>query len=356
LARIALVCEPPDGGVAEHVMHLARGLEAHGHTPLLFVAPEFKYRDVVETHVLPFRRDYSHPREDLRALTALVRGVRGMDLVHSHSAKAGVIGRVAARIARLPSVYTPHGFPFVGEMSKARRNFGVGVERGLAPATDAIICVCAFERELALAEKVRPRRLAVVHNGCPPCPDVPVAPEIAALEGPVVGAVSTLRRAKRIDVLLDAWPLVLDAVPDAQLVIAGEGPEGPALHAQAAGLRGVTFLPFVPPVARYLLGLDVYVLSSSWESFPIGPLEAQACGVPQVVSAVGGTAESVDSATGVLVPPREPGPLASAIVALLRDPERRRSMSLASREWHAARFTVERMVAGTAAVYGEVLR
>ena len=134
--------------------------------------------------------------------------------------------------------------------------------------------------------------------------------------------------------------------------------EEAALHAQAErlGLGGrVTWLPFVAPAARYLRALDVYVLSSSWEAFPIGPLEAQACGVPQVVSAVGGTPESVVPETGILVPPREPGPLADALIELLRDPERRAAMGEASRRRHAERFTVEQMVAGTAAVYAGLL-
>jgi glycosyltransferase involved in cell wall biosynthesis len=205
--------------------------------------------------------------------------------------------------------------------------------------------------------------VAVVHNGCPACDGaVPVAPELAALRarGPVVGAVSTLRPAKRLDVLLAALPAVLAAVPEASLVIAGEGPEEAALRAQAArlGLAGdprLAFLPFAAPSARYLRGLDVYVLSSGWEAFPIGPLEAQACGVPQVVSAVGGTAEAVGPETGLLVPPRDPDALAEAIVALLRDPARRDRMAAASRARHAERFTVARMVAATAAVYDAIL-
>ena len=79
------------------------------------------------------------------------------------------------------------------------------VERALAPRTDAIICVCEFERGLAREQGLR-ARVEVVHNGCAPCPDIAVAPEIAALAGPVVGTVSTLRPAKRLDVLLDAMP------------------------------------------------------------------------------------------------------------------------------------------------------
>jgi glycosyltransferase involved in cell wall biosynthesis len=349
---IALVCEPPDGGAAEHVAHLARNLGEHGYEPTLFVPPEFKHK-IGRVRELSYRRDYKHPHEDARSLGQLVRALGPYDLVHAHSAKSGVIGRLAARLTGKPVVYTPHGFPFVGEMSEARRRFGVLAERALAPITDVIIAVCEFERGLGKDLKTR---IEVVHNGCAPCPDIPTAPEIERLQGPIVGTVSTLRRAKRIDVLLDAMPAVLDAVPEARFVITGEGPEQADLHAQAKRL-GVQplFLPFTPPTTRYLKGLDVYVLSSGWEAFPIGPLEALACGVPQVVTAVGGTRESVVEETGIVVAPHDPPALARAIIELLRDEPRRRAMSAASRARHAAHFTVDQMVAKTAAVYDSVL-
>ncbi len=350
MARIAIVCEPPDGGVAQHVRQLALGLPAHGYEPVLLIPREFVHLDelrgVCEVRTLSFRRDYAHPHDDARSLAAIVPVARGAALVHSHSAKAGVLGRIAAVAARRPAVYTPHGFPFVGTMSDARRRFGVIVERALAPVT-TLVCVCEFERSLAREQGLRPRRVAVVHNGCPPCPEV----EPAALpDGPIVGAVSTFRPAKALDVLIDAMRMV----PGARLVLAGEGPLEAELRARATGLD-VTFMPYEAPPARYLKGFDVYVLSSAWEAFPIGPLEAMACGVPQVVTAVGGTRESVVAETGIVVPPGDPEALAEAINALLADPERRARMSAASRERHAARFTVERMVAGTAAVYDRAL-
>jgi glycosyltransferase involved in cell wall biosynthesis len=117
----------------------------------------------------------------------------------------------------------------------------------------------------------------------------------------------------------------------------------------------VRWEPYRPPASNHLRELDVYVLASSWEAFPIGPLEALACGVPQVVTAVGGTREAVVPETGLSIPPRDPDALASAVIELLRDPRRRARMAQASRERHAARFTVDRMVAGTAAVYDRVL-
>ncbi|MDA0159591.1 glycosyltransferase [Solirubrobacter ginsenosidimutans] len=350
MARIALVCEPPDGGAAEHVAQLARGLGAHGHEAVVF-GPE-AFAPALEGVVrLPFRRDYAHPREDARAFATLLRKLRAFELVHAHSAKAGVLGRLAGWSVRRPVVYTPHGFPFVGEMREARRVFSHVVERLLAPPTAAIIGVCAFERDLARANQLHPRMLAVVHNGSPPCGEVAAHARSSRL---VVGTVSALRRGKGVDVLLDAVPAILAAVPEAEIVIAGDGPQGDELRAHPSAGR-VRWEPYRPPAANHLRELDVYVLASSWEAFPIGPLEALACGVPQVVTAVGGTREAVVPETGLLIPPRDPQALAHAAVELLRDPQRREAMRSASRERHAAQFTVDRMVAGTAAVYDAVL-
>jgi len=346
MARIALVCEPPDGGAAEHVAQLVRGLPAHGHEPVLY-APE-AFAPAVDFVPLPFRRDYAHPADDARAFAQLVRELRGFDLVHAHSSKAGVVARLAGWSSRRPVVYTPHGFPFVGEMREARRVFSHVVERLLAPPTAAIIGVCAFERDLARANQLHPRMLAVVHNGSPAC-DGPLK-----RPGLVVGTVSALRRGKGVDVFLDAVPAILAAVPGAELVIAGEGPQAAELQAHPSA-KLVRWEPYRPPASNHLRELDVYVLASSWEAFPIGPLEALACGVPQVVTAVGGTREAVVPETGLLIGPRDPGSLAAAVVELLQDEPRRMAMRAASRERHAAQFTVDRMVAGTAAVYARVL-
>jgi glycosyltransferase involved in cell wall biosynthesis len=357
VVRVALVSEPPYGGVATHVRWLARGLPTHGYEPVVVVPSDFPYLDeldgVCEVVTLPLRRDYTHPYDELRALVGLVPVIRRTVLVHAHSSKAGVLARVGAKLVRRPAVYTPHGFPFVGEMSSMRRQFGVVVERALAPATAALICVCDYERGLASQKALRPQSVAVVHNGCPPC----AAADPAEMpQGLIVGTVCSLRPAKALDCLLDAMPVITAAVPDAKLVIVGEGELAAQLRGYAARLGiEATWLPFSPPPSRYLVSFDVFVLSSAWEAFPIGVLEAQACGVPQVVAGVGGTRESVVPDTGIVVPPRCPEALAEAIIQLLRDPLRRAEMSTASRERHAERFTVERMVADTAAVYDRVL-
>jgi glycosyltransferase involved in cell wall biosynthesis len=247
MARIALVCEPPDGGVAEHVAQLALGLPARGHEAVVFGPPEFAPRARLggAFRALPLGRDYRHPHRDATALLALARSLRA-DLVHAHAAKAGVLARLVT-----PAVYTPHCLPFVGEVSAARRRFGLFVERRLAARTAALICVCDDERRVALEAGLQPRRLVVVHNGCPaPDPGLAADPALLALKrrGPLVGAISVLRRQKSLEVLLDAVPALRARVPDAQVAVVGDGPERAALEARAAPPRSTS--SSCPPPGR----------------------------------------------------------------------------------------------------------
>jgi glycosyltransferase involved in cell wall biosynthesis len=203
----------------------------------------------------------------------------------------------------------------------------------------------------------------MVHNGVEPFPAA-TEPDAELTElrqgGPVVGAIAVLRRQKRLDLLIDAAPAIFAAEPSARVVIVGTGPERENLEAHAAGLgldRDPRFrmIPFQESSWRYLAALDLFVLPSEWEAFPIGLLEALAAGVPQVATDVGGNGEAVlDGVTGRLV---ELGSeqIAAAVAELLADPDRRAAMAQASRRRRDEEFTIERMVAATAAIYDGVL-
>jgi glycosyltransferase involved in cell wall biosynthesis len=372
MPRVLLIFEPPDGGVAENVAQLALHLGHHGYEveaagPLEAMTYGRLADAGVRVHRLPLVRGYGSPGRDaaaLRGLRALISPDRH-DLVHCHSAKGGVLGRIAARARGVPAIYSPHCFPFVGEFGAPRRVFATSVEWMLGhAATAAILCVCEAERELARERRIAaPARLRVVYNGSEPC-DEAVEPDAALMalrdQGPLATAISVLRQQKRIDVLIDAAPLVFARVPDARIAIVGDGPLREELHAHAAALgldrdERFAFLPFEPPSARHLRAVDVFVLSSGWEGLPISLLEALACGVPQVATDVGGSGEAVGEDTGVLVPPHDPEALADALVAVLKDPARRRRMAAASRTRHSERFGIARMVAETAALYDDVL-
>jgi glycosyltransferase involved in cell wall biosynthesis len=200
-----------------------------------------------------------------------------------------------------------------------------------------------------------------VHNGCPPCPaDVAPLPALTQLaaEGPLAACVTVLRAQKGVDVFLAAAPAILERCPEARLAVVGNGELRGELEQRAEALAigpRLRFVDFEPPSARALASLDVLVLPSRWEAFPISILEALACGVTQVASDVGGTSEAVsDGETGLLCPPEDPAALADAVVALLADPDRREAFADASRHRHAERFTVAAMTSATVQVYEHV--
>ncbi|MEA2495479.1 MAG: hypothetical protein QOJ29_3390 [Thermoleophilaceae bacterium] len=368
MPRVLLAFEPPDGGVAENVLRLATGLPECGFDVVL-AGPEeaIIYRqlpDGIPVLRFPFERGYGHPLRDAEALRRLIGLLRRerFDLVHCHSSKTGVLGRIAATLTRTPVVYSPHCFPFVGPWGLPRRLFATNIERALGPVSDGIICVADQERQIALdAHIARDKKLFVVHNGSKSCELLDADPDLAAFaaEGPLAASMAVMRAQKSIDVFIDAAPVILEQVPDARLAVIGDGPLRQELLDRAAALDHggrLRFFDYKPPASRQLQSIDVFVLPSSWEAFPISILEAMACGVPQVATDVGGTSEALlDGETGLLCPPHDPTALGNAVAALLNEPERRKRMGERARARHDQQFTLEKMVDGTAAAYRAVL-
>jgi glycosyltransferase involved in cell wall biosynthesis len=176
-----------------------------------------------------------------------------------------------------------------------------------------------------------------------------------------VGDVAAFGWHKAQEVLVAAAPLLLREVPDAVVVLLGDGECRPGVEALARelGLLGdrVRFLGFRDDVPEVLGSLDVFVMCSVLEGLCTSALDAQAVGVPVVASAVGGLVEAVaDGETGILVPARDPPALAAAVARLLRDPALRRRMADAGRARVRERFGVGAMVAGTRAAHGRLLR
>lgn len=370
MARVLHTFEPPDGGVAEHVVQVALHLGDQGYEVVVAGPRETAgYAALaaagIEVHRLPVGRGYGRPQDEARAVGRLTGLVRegGFDLVHCHSAKAGVLGRLAARRTGVPAVYSPHGLPFVGPVSAMRRRFATFAERRLGSRTAAYLFVSEAERRFAQEAGVGSGRpMHVVHNGCTADASTPPDPALRALAGtgPLAAMVTVLRPAKGVEAFLDAAPAVLAAVPDGRLALVGDGPMHAAFSARVRERRldaepRFAMLPWRPPMAAQLKALDVLVLPSEMEAFPMALVEAMAHGVPQIASAVGGIPEAVTPATGLLVAPRDPGGLAEAIAALLSDPQRRARLAAGSRARHTAHFTLEHMIAGIAGVYAGVL-
>lgn len=295
-------------------------------------------------------------------LAAAIRA-SGCDIVHAHLASSATLVPPAARLAGVPAVCTLHHVPGqlpVRERLKERLAVAVGSR------SRALIFVSHAARR-AFAERYRaePRTWTVVHNGLDlaafrpdavaPPPDLALPPGAA-----VVVIVAALRADKRHDVALAAWPRVLAVVPHAHLVVAGGGPQEPALRAQADRLGLGDRVRFAGPrrdVARLLQSAALAALPSQTEALPTALIEAAACARAAVASAVGGIPEVVvHGRSGLLVPPGDPVAFGDAVVALLGDAERRDAMGRAARRLAEERFDMHRWAARLRSVYEDALR
>jgi glycosyltransferase involved in cell wall biosynthesis len=362
--KIAYVITRADavGGASIHVRDLALAMLERGHQPLVLVGGHGHVTDLLAHAAVPFRsvrflRRPLHPLRDWRALeemTSVLRDFRP-DLVSTHTAKAGWIGRAACQRLGIPVIYTPHGWTIGQRISAASGLLFTAAERIAAKWCRAIICVCDYEKELALEKGVvRQEVLFMVHNGVRD-----IAPSLRAEPGrdPArICSVARLESPKDHATLLRA----LAAVPgNWRLDLVGDGPLEPKIRRLAGSLgiaERIRFLGYQPDVAEALAGSQIFVLSSRSEALPRSVLEAMRTGLPVVAADVGGVCEAVSNGvTGLLVAARDVPALSGAISDLLASPALRQRLGAAGRLTFERRFRVERMIEDTEMVYAAVL-
>lgn len=313
-------------------------------------------------------------REDARAVGELLARFRDLrpTIVHTHNPKPGVYGRIAARAAGVPIVVnTVHGLFATPEDRLAKRAVVYGLERAASMCSDAELIQNPEDARTLRRLGVPRSKLTVLGNGVDLArfgPD-PRGVDRAELRdewgidraATVVGAVGRLVLEKGYAELLDAWRSVAAIHPEARLVIIGPDDED-KVDALPFGLRedaarlGVRFLGHRHDVERCYRALDVFVLASHREGFPRAAIEAAASGVPTIATDIRGCRQVVsDGETGVLVPVRDPVALASALSALLSDPERRSVMSMAARQKAVGEFDQRRVIELTLATYARLL-
>jgi glycosyltransferase involved in cell wall biosynthesis len=274
---------------------------------------------------------------ETRRLSQIVRDTRP-DLLHLHSTKAGLAGRLAVR-GRIPTVFQPNAWSFAAAEGPLRAAI-LRWERLGARWCDALVAVSTVELETGRAEGIR-AGWAHIPNGIDlerfkPASDAERAAarsELGLDDGPLVVAPSRLFVQKGIDVLLRAWPAVLSRVPDARLEVVGEGPERGAL--EAIGAERVRLGGETDDVRPWLAAADVIALPSRWEGMSLSLLEAMAAARSVVATDVSGTRDALGGGAGAIVPVEAEQPLADAIVDRLRDP------ALAAAEGAAARRRME---------------
>ena len=301
------------------------------------------------------------------ALWRLLRRERP-EVVHTHTSKAGAVGRLAAWLARVPAViHTPHGHIFYGYYGTAASALIRLVERLLAKITDRIVTLTDRGAQEHVHYRIaRAKKFTTIHSGIDLARfrSVHVDPAVKRKElglppdGAMVGTVGRLVPIKGLEWLLNAAPRVLAQFPQACFVIIGDGPLLGELKQLAAELGigpSVVFLGAREDVPGCLAVLDLFVLPSLNEGMGRVLLEAMAVGCPVVATRVGGIPDIVvDGTTGLLVPPRDDRALAEAILALLRDRSRRAAYGEAARRHVDGRFAVETMVRHVERLYDEV--
>ncbi len=308
---------------------------------------------------------------ELAALRQLLRiiGDERPAIVHTHTSKAGFIGRLAARIARAPAViHQPHGHVFYGYWGPRRTAFYAALERRAAAWCDRIITLTDRGIEEHLARGIgRRAQFVTVPSGVPTERLRAAAPPRAIARGRlglppdafVVGALGRFVPIKGFDLLVEALPALVAGVAPARLLLIGDGPERAALEARAGALGVAERLHItgaVTDVAPCLAAADVVAAPSRNEGMGRALVEAMALGIPVVGAAVGGIpAVIVDGECGRLVPPGDPAALARALVDLGLDAALRVKLGEAAVR-RAEAFSTAAADAKMRAVYDELVR
>ncbi|MCD4685783.1 MAG: glycosyltransferase family 4 protein [Anaerolineae bacterium] len=352
--------QPPDfdstlvcGQIGEHEGDMAYLAEARGITP--------QYIAALGRELAPLRDMVT-----LFKLWRLIRQVRP-DVVHTHTAKAGFVGRIAAWLARVPvRLHTFHGHVFHGYFSPAKTHLFLWLERLTARFSDRLVTISPGLRdELAHTYRIAPaEKFTIVRLGLELKPfaatprktgDFRAQFNIPA-DAPLVGIVGRVVPIKNHALFLQAAQRVREAMPDAHFVIVGDGELRVAVESQVTelGLQdAVTFTGFLRDLKPVYADMDALVISSDNEGTPVSIIEALAAGVPVVSTAVGGVPDLLNQgAYGRLTPPGDAGALAEAISATLSDDT---DDQHAIQDAIIAQYDISRLVADLSTLYRDLL-
>lgn len=350
------------GGGQIHVRDLARALQARGMRVAVAagssgaLADELRKTGILYFEIPDLVRSI-HPVYDLIAISALRRRIRAFrpELVSCHTAKAGLVGRLAALCEGVPALFTAHGWQFAEGIPAWQKLTVLSVETLLARLTRRIITVSQYDRDLALRYKLGSRaKIRLVHNGMPWLDREERRQGTSASVRLIM--VARFQEQKDHGTLFEALERLEELPWTLELI--GDGPDMARWQGwvdERGWSSRVKFAGQVLDVPRRLEATDIFVLASLWEGFPRSILEAMRASLPVVVSDVGGVRESVtDGVTGFVVPARDPVALADRLAQLVADAELRRSLGAAGRDRYEKDFTFEAMLAQTQAVWDKV--
>jgi glycosyltransferase involved in cell wall biosynthesis len=369
------------GGPAIHAILLTAGLDPARFESTLVTGVEAAYegnmldlaaQKGVQPLVIPQLGREINPLKDWVTLIKLYRLFRAQrpHIVHTHTAKAGTVGRLAAWLAGVPVVvHTFHGHVFHDYFGPLQTRVFIRVERFLASLSDRIVTVSEGQRrELAAYGVTSLDKIAVVPLGFEldallNCESLrgQLRRELGISEGmALVGIVARLTAIKNHRLFLDAASLIVEAGQKAMFLVVGDGELRAELEAYVAALglaERVIFTGWRRDLPRIYADLDVVALSSLNEGTPVSLIEAMAAARPVVATRVGGVSDVVlDKESGYLVQSKDAGGLARGILGLLRAPDRAKEMGLVGRAAVHPTYVRETLLANMEQLYLELLR
>jgi glycosyltransferase involved in cell wall biosynthesis len=364
--RLLLLVDELGGGTGEHIVSLTSQWQGSGWEVRVVCpsAPTVRTRPKAQIDLFPRQKWLRrYPFVQMRRMFWLQRYVREFkpDVVHAYFFWSVMYGRVLKRMGRVCKLVE----------NREDQGFNWGThEYMLLRATrgipDEVICVSEAVRQVVLArERLDPRRVRVIHNGIAfrgPCAEARsrVRQELGLdASHLVVGTVANFNRpVKGGKHLVEAIPLIVEAVPAARFVVVGRGSEVDELKRMAESLgisKHLIFAGFRKNMPDFYAAMDISVLTSLSEGLSITILESMSHGLPVVCTAVGGNPELViDGQTGFLVPPKEPQAFASRVAALLQDSALRQRMGEAGRRRIEEHFRMDKTASEYLELYERV--
>lgn len=351
--KLLLILEATGGGTRRYITQVLSHLDLNRFEPVLFCAakrdPAFLHdielirKRGIKVLLFPMEREIS-PISDMWSILKMTKAIirEKPDIVHTHSSKAGIIGRTAARLAGVARIaHTPHVFPFEMNVGKFKRKFYLFMERAASKWTKLLIAVSNAERDTAMGYGLfSAENTAVNANGIDPdlwcVEDSAVRKNMREQAGIpddvfVAGMVGRFMPQKGHRILLDAAGILLKRRKDIRFALVGDGELKNEIRDLAVSNKidgNFHFFDQTDNIKSYYAMFDCLILPSLWEGCPFTAMEAMVMGVPVIASSVGGTCEIIENrVSGLLIPPADADSLAAAIEKLCED--RRLCFSLA---------------------------
>ncbi len=360
------------GGAQEYLLSIVEGLDRTLFEPMVFGRMEGELVDVFKSlnginvsDVKSLRRNIS-PLHDMNSVAEIERlcRVNSIDIVHTHSSKAGVVGRLGASRAGVKTiVHTVHGFSFNDFMPALERRVLIGLESWMSRYTTKLLFVSNKDKDLGEALGIGAREGSfTIYNGVDYEPYQKqlareVTREVLGIRNDefVIGFTGRLSKQKGLHILIEAFARFQSVRPGARLLLVGDGPQRAELERLAARLNirsKIVITGFREGVADMLGAMDLFAMTSLWEGLSRSLVEAMYAKVPVIATDVGGTADALRTGeTGWLVRPNDVEAVANALKDAALDRGKGEKMALRAHDWAVRTFDLRDMVRSISQLY-----